>query len=85
MSEKIKDAVLAEVKSSQAIAHDVITSGAYLYPFKVSNYACQLLKGRFPTISNCNKYLLRELSTLQPTKTSGALLYLALAGLSHWE
>ncbi|KAF9251901.1 hypothetical protein DTO006G1_2494 [Penicillium roqueforti] len=34
MSEKIKDAVLAEVKSSQAIAHDVITSGAYLYPFK---------------------------------------------------
>ncbi|KAJ5211185.1 hypothetical protein N7491_011005 [Penicillium cf. griseofulvum] len=34
MSEKIKDAVLAEAKSTQAIAQDVITSGAYLYPFK---------------------------------------------------
>lgn len=35
MSEKIKDAVLAEAKNTQAVAHDVITSGAYLYPFKV--------------------------------------------------
>ncbi|CAP92446.1 hypothetical protein E8E15_007344 [Penicillium rubens] len=34
MSEKIKDAVLAEAKNSQAVVHDVITSGAYLYPFK---------------------------------------------------
>jgi hypothetical protein len=34
MSEKIKDAVLAEAKSTQAIAQDVIMSGAYLYPFK---------------------------------------------------
>lgn len=51
MSEKIKDAVLAEAKNTQAVAHDVIMSGAYLYPFKVSSYAPQ---GEcFPTVSNC--------------------------------
>lgn len=48
MSEKIKDAVLAEAKNTQAVAHDVITSGAYLYPFKVSSYAIQEC---FPTVS----------------------------------
>lgn len=52
MSEKLKDAVLAEAKNTQAVAHDVITSGAYLYPFKVSSYA---IRGEcFPTVSDFN-------------------------------
>lgn len=51
MSEKIKEAVLSEAKNTQAVAHDVITSGAYLYPFKVSSYALQ--GERFPAVSNC--------------------------------
>jgi hypothetical protein len=80
MSEKIKDAVLAEAKSTQAIAQDVIMSGAYLYPFKVSSNAPQ--RGRFPTVSNWKQMaLLRELSTSQPTKNSGVLSSLAPAEL----
>ncbi|KAJ5794017.1 hypothetical protein N7457_000616 [Penicillium paradoxum] len=34
MSEKLKEAVLAEAKNTQAVAQDVVTSGAWLYPFK---------------------------------------------------
>jgi hypothetical protein len=46
MSEKIKDAVLAEAKNSRAVIQDVITSGAYLYPFKVSSYVLRVLSDR---------------------------------------
>lgn len=36
MSEKIKDAVVAEANSARAASQEVVKSGAYLYPFKVS-------------------------------------------------
>jgi hypothetical protein len=81
MSEKIKDAVLAEAKNSQAVVHDVITSGAYLYPFKVSSDALRGVLFR-PFLTTDSP---RESSTSQPTKTYGALLSLAPAELSHWE
>lgn len=35
MTDRIKEAVLAEAKAAQDVAHDVARSGAYLYPFKV--------------------------------------------------
>ncbi|KAG2418716.1 hypothetical protein HFD88_001817 [Aspergillus terreus] len=34
MTDRIKEAVLAEAKAAQDVAHDVARSGAYLYPFK---------------------------------------------------
>lgn len=34
MSEKIKDAVVAEANSARAASQEVVKSGAYLYPFK---------------------------------------------------
>jgi len=36
MSDRVKDAVIAEAKSARAASQDVLKSGAYLYPFKVS-------------------------------------------------
>lgn len=36
MSDRIKDAVISEAKSASAVSQDVLKSGAYLYPFKVS-------------------------------------------------
>lgn len=41
MSEKLKEAVLAEAKNTRAVAQDVVTSGAYMYPFKVSSLVPQ--------------------------------------------
>lgn len=35
MSDKIKDAVIAEAKSASTASQHVLKSGAYLYPFKV--------------------------------------------------
>jgi hypothetical protein len=37
MSEKLKDVVGAEAKSVRMVAQEIVTSGAYLYPFKVSS------------------------------------------------
>jgi hypothetical protein len=36
MSEKVQGAVVAEAQTARAIVQDVIMSGAYLYPLKVS-------------------------------------------------
>lgn len=38
MSDKLKDAVLAEANSARAASGEILKSGAYLYPFKV-NYS----------------------------------------------
>lgn len=37
MSDKLKDAVLAEANSARAASQEVLKSGAYLYPFKVNH------------------------------------------------
>ncbi|CAG8426792.1 unnamed protein product [Penicillium salamii] len=34
MSDKVKDAVVAEAKTTRALAQEIVMSGAYLYPFK---------------------------------------------------
>ncbi|KAJ5673887.1 hypothetical protein N7462_009326 [Penicillium macrosclerotiorum] len=39
MSDKLKDSVAAEAKRTQHAAQDVIKSGAYLYPFKVTKHS----------------------------------------------
>lgn len=38
MTSKSKEVVVNEAKSVYASAQDVVKSGAYLYPFKVSSY-----------------------------------------------
>lgn len=38
MSEKVKDAVVAEAKTTRALAQEIVMSGAYLYPFKASSH-----------------------------------------------
>ena len=39
MSEKVKDAVAAEAKTTRVLVQEIVMSGAYLYPFKVSRHA----------------------------------------------
>lgn len=36
MSDRVKEAVLTEAKDVKAASQDVVKSGTYLYPFKVS-------------------------------------------------
>jgi hypothetical protein len=36
MSGKVQDAVVAEAQTARAVVQDIIMSGAYLYPLKVS-------------------------------------------------
>jgi hypothetical protein len=38
MSDRVKEAVLTEAKDVKAASQDVVKSGAYLYPFKVSSF-----------------------------------------------
>lgn len=41
MSEKVKDAVVAEAQSTRVLAQEIVMTGAYLYPFKASDYDLQ--------------------------------------------
>lgn len=36
MSDRVREAVVAEAKDVKAASQDVVNSGAYLYPLKVS-------------------------------------------------
>lgn len=39
MSDRVKETVVTEAKDIKAASQDVVKSGAYLYPFKVSPFS----------------------------------------------
>jgi hypothetical protein len=53
MSDRVRDAVIAEAKSARAASQDVLKSGAYLYPFKVSRRCEQETPQLYLTSSDC--------------------------------
>jgi len=77
MSEKLKDMMATEAKSTRAVAQDIVMSGAYLYPFKVRSYA---FPGLRLVLTRRNEHY-RVSSFSQLTKTYGVHLSLALAEL----
>ncbi|KAJ5980175.1 hypothetical protein N7481_007473 [Penicillium waksmanii] len=70
MSEKLKDAVLAEAGSARKASEEVAKAGAYLYPFKVihSIPQQQTINAEF---ADPNVWNHRASFTLSPTKISG--------------
>lgn len=70
MSEKLKDAVLAEAGSARKASEEVAKAGAYLYPFKVI-HSIPRQQTINALLAGLNVWKYRASFTLSPTKISG--------------
>lgn len=72
MSEKLKDAVLAEAGNARKASEEVAKAGAYLYPFKVFHSVPQQYTINAES-ANSHAWKYRASSTSSPTGISGVL------------